>query len=572
MGPLQGGFRGQPATLDADIAAATGRADTAFAARLRGNYGMAELTRDLPMLDWLKAAGSGRSAFTIGLEVARSNATAAWTPTLSVDSTLAGMTLDLPAPLRKPASSSLPLHLTLPLPVGSGDLQLSLADVLRARMHLPGDDKRPFAGTFVFGTAMPDALPASGLRIRGRPAMLDASGWITQVVGGTGGGNGPALESIDVAADKVQLFGRAVPAMRIRAAPKAGALGIDIDGDALAGHIDVPAQDLHRLGITARLQHLHWPQSPPSPPGASVPSPPPDPAATGIDPAALPPFHMQVDDLRMGEARLGQARLETWPTPTGMHVDQLRTHSNQVQISAAGDWDGNAASSHTHLAIDFAADALIHLLDALGLGDEPLFEGGKTQARLNASWPGAPTSPVPANMDGTLHLDIRDGRILQVKPGVGRLMGLVSLAELPRRLTLDFGDVFGKGLAFDAITGDFRLADGNAVTDNLKIKGAAVEIAIKGRTGLRARDYDQDVLVVPHVGSSLPMVGAVMAGPAGAVAGLAVQGIFGHGLNKATAARYRITGSWDKPVMTLTDKHAAAPQEPAPAASAPTAP
>jgi uncharacterized protein YhdP len=142
---------------------------------------------------------------------------------------------------------------------------------------------------------------------------------------------------------------------------------------------------------------------------------------------------------------------------------------------------------------------------------------------------------------------------------VGRLLGLVSLTELPRRLTLDFGDVFGKGLAFDSITGDFKLANGNATTDNLVIAGSAANISVTGRTGLRAKDYDQQMLVVPHVGNSLPLVGAVVGGPIGAAAGFAVQGLLGKGLNQAASARYRVTGSWDNPVMTLVEKRGATP-------------
>ena len=129
--------------------------------------------------------------------------------------------------------------------------------------------------------------------------------------------------------------------------------------------------------------------------------------------------------------------------------------------------------------------------------------------------------------------------------------------------------MFGKGLGFDSIKGDFRFASGNATTENLKIRGPAADIDISGRTGLRARDYDQRVLVMPHVGNSLPVVGAVVAGPVGAAAGFAVQGLLGKGLNKAASARYRITGSWDKPVFTLIEKHAAAPSPaPAPASTA----
>ena len=86
------------------------------------------------------------------------------------------------------------------------------------------------------------------------------------------------------------------------------------------------------------------------------------------------------------------------------------------------------------------------------------------------------------------------------------------------------------------------------------MKGPAANISITGRTGLRAKDFDQQVRVTPHVGNSLPLVGAVVGGPIGAAAGFAVQGLLGGGLNKAASARYQITGTWDKPVMTLIEK------------------
>jgi uncharacterized protein YhdP len=253
-----------------------------------------------------------------------------------------------------------------------------------------------------------------------------------------------------------------------------------------------------------------------------------------------------------------------------MHIDQLRALSRSVQINAGGDWNGDAQQSHTHMRIDFTAGNLGGMLTAFGY--EGLFTGGKTHALLDASWPGAPSSLALVTMNGTLGINVSHGRIPEVGPGMGRLFGLVSVAELPRRLTLDFGDVFGKGLGFDSIKGDFRFADGNATTANLKIRGPAADIDISGRTGLRARDYDQQVHVVPHVGNSLPVVGAVVAGPVGAAAGFAVQGLLGKGLNKAASARYRITGSWDKPVFTLIEKHDAPPvpasSTPAPATSA----
>ncbi|UGB38916.1 YhdP family protein [Frateuria soli] len=586
-GPLTGGFRGQPSSLDLAIADATGQPGTVLSARLQGRYAIAELVQGFSQLQWLGAAAEGRSDYTLGFDITRGGGGAPL-QTLSADSTLAGTTLKLPVPLSKPADAVLPLHLTLGVPVENARLDVALGEVLRARFRLPAGDTQPLAGAIAFGTAMPDRLPDKGLRIRGHAAALDVSGWVQHAVAGSSS-DGPGLESIDARADRALVFEHDFPDMHIKAMPGTDGLAIDADSPALAGHVDVPATDLRKRGITARLQRLYWPQSAP-PPVAGKSSAEPargatpattengaersagpaaDPAATGIDPASLPPFHLWIGDLRLGTARLGEARLETWPTAQGMHIDQLRALSKSVQLNASGDWKGTAQASHTHMRIDFAAQNLGSMLTAFGY--EGLFSGGKTHAVLDASWPGAPTSFALANLNGTLSVDVSHGRIPEVAPGMGRLFGLVSVAELPRRLTLDFGDVFGKGFAFDSIKGDFRFGDGNAWTDNLKMRGPAADIDIHGRTGLRARDYDQQVYVVPHVGNSLPVVGAVVAGPVGAAAGFAVQGLLGKGLNKAASARYHVTGSWDKPVFTLVEKREL-PATPAPAASSPPPP
>ena len=593
-GPLDTVFHGKPARLQLAIAGANADPDTVFQAGLQGNYQVAELVQGYPSLTWLGELAQGRSPFGIGFTLAHRPGRDDLAQMLSIDSSLRGTALALPAPLDKSAADSLPLHLQMSLPTAGSNLQLELGQLLRGHLRLADDAAgRPLSGTLAFGSQMPQTLPARGLRIRGHAARLDVAGWVQRTVAGAGG-DGPELESIDVSTDQAMGFDRPLGALTVRATPQPDVLSVDVDGPAMAGNIKVPTDELDKRGVTARMEHLHWPRQPgataASTSAASAPAvaatvtatqPAPvaladDPANTGINPAALPPLHLWVRDLRLGDAKLGEARLETWPTPRGMHIEQLRALSPRVQVTASGDWEGTATDSRTHMRISFSAEDLGAMLSAFGY--DGLVDGGRTRDELDASWPGSPTALSLATMDGTLKVQVNDGRIPEASsPGMGRLLGLVSLADLPRRLTLDFGDVFGKGLGFDSISGDFRLANGNAITDNLVIRGPAANISVTGRTGLRARDYDQQMIVVPHVGNSLPVVGAVVGGPLGAAAGFAVQGLLGKGLNKAASARYRITGSWDDPKMTLVEKHdvVVPPSlllEPAPASSGSAAP
>ncbi|GAB2569010.1 YhdP family protein [Dyella jejuensis] len=577
-GPLTGGFRGEPSQLDLAIGAATGDPGTVMSASLGGNYTVPELLRGYPQLAWLGDVASGRGPFTIGYRIAHASNGGPDVQSLSIDSPLSGVALDFPVPLNKAADSTMPLHVTLGVPTAGSTLQVALGSVMRGQLRLPAGDQSPLAATFAFGDQMPDSLPDKGMRIRGDAPELDVTGWVKQSIGGSAGGNGLSLETIDVSTEHAEMFGRDFAQMHIAAAPKADTLELDVDSALAAGHFSVPTTGLAKRGITARLQRMYWPKQPTVPatqPGATpVPAPVVDPANTGMDPSSMPPLHIWVHDLRLNEARLGVARLETWPTAHGMHIDELSTQSKSVQINGSGDWNGTPADSSTHLRVDFGANNLGEMLTAFGY--QGIFEGGKTHAQLDATWPGGPWAFELGNMDGTLGVDVSNGSIPKASPGVGRLFGLASIAELPRRLSFNFNDVFGKGFAFDSIKGDFKLSDGNAFTNDLKIHGPAAEISITGRTGLRKKDYDQQMIMIPHIGNGLPVVGAVVGGPIGAAAGLAVQTVLGRGLNHVAIQRYRITGSWDKPVFTSVGASAQASPagtsstgQPAPAVSAP---
>ena len=135
-----------------------------------------------------------------------------------------------------------------------------------------------------------------------------------------------------------------------------------------------------------------------------------------------------------------------------------------------------------------------------------------------------------------------------LKPGAGRVLGLTSVAALRRRLALDFSDMTDKGLAFDTVRGDFDLREGNAYTDNVLVTGPAAEIGLIGRVGLKNKDYDQTAVVTGSVGNSLPLA-ALAGGPVVAGAVLIFTQVFKQPLKGLARGYYRITGSWDNPIV-----------------------
>jgi uncharacterized protein YhdP len=269
-------------------------------------------------------------------------------------------------------------------------------------------------------------------------------------------------------------------------------------------------------------------------------------------PGLVPPLHLHLGEFRFGDAEFGSARLETYPTPEGMHIDHFETTSAVLELRASGDWSRLGGAERSHFRFDFSALSLGAMLKALGFDE--LVEGGATVAELQASWPEPPSAFALENVDGSLSANVGKGRVLQVDPGAGRFFGLLSLTESPRRLTLDFSDFFKSGMAFNEISGSFSLADGSAHTEDLRIDGPAAEIRVRGRTGLKAKDYDQTFEVLPRAGNVLPALGALAAGPAGAAIGAVAQAVLNQPIKQMSRTMYRVTGSWDDPQIEVVDR------------------
>ena len=235
-----------------------------------------------------------------------------------------------------------------------------------------------------------------------------------------------------------------------------------------------------------------------------------------------------------------------------MHIEELNTRSPTLTMRASGNWALSAQGEQSELDITFSAEDIGKMLTGLGYGS--FIDGGQTVARLQGSWSGSPAQFALSRVNGVLEGEVGEGRILDVEPGAGRLFGLVNFAAIPRRLSLDFKDLFQTGFAFDSIKGRFRLENGDAFTDNLSVEAPSAEILVRGRAGLLARDYDQEMEVVPRVRSALPLVGAVAGGPVGVVVGVIAQDMLRKPLDEIVTARYRVQGSWDKPDVILIAK------------------
>jgi uncharacterized protein YhdP len=190
------------------------------------------------------------------------------------------------------------------------------------------------------------------------------------------------------------------------------------------------------------------------------------------------------------------------------------------------------------------------------LGFEHAFDRGEGKVEGHLRWPDAPTRFTWDGLEGGGRLELENGRLVEVEPGAGRLLGLFSLNMLPRRLALDFRDVFQRGFVFEKIKGTVRLVGSDVFTSDLRIQGAAANVEIEGRTGIVARDYDQSIVVTPRVGGTLPVAGALLGGPVAGAAVFILDRVLGmgRGIDEAARVEYRVTGTWDDPTVEVVAK------------------
>ena len=560
---LQAVRGGRPGTLS--LRAGRGHvrdAAASFEADMDAVLGAAELLQHAPQLDWLAPRIRGRSRWDVGLAVMRAQRGAPAAARLQLHSRLEGTELDLPEPLAKPADATLPATITTSLPLGEGEILVDLGGrlALRARSAGSGTGVRVALGA----SAVDEAPPASGLAASGHAQVLDALGW-AMLAGGAGGSEGGMpLRGIDVTAARLQLLGAGFDNVRLRAVDTGAATEVRFDGDALSGTLAIPRE--RAAAVSGRFARLHWP-APPVRPEAQAATPPPADDRDAVDPSRVPPLSLDVDEFRFGALGLGRVELRTRQTAEGMEIERLQARSERQSIDISGSWTGRGAAGITHLRARADSRDFGELMQGLGFGGS--IDGGAGLLEFDVQWPRSPGDFSLPALHGELSLAIEHGRLVEVEPGAGRVLGLLSIAQLPRRLMLDFRDFFSRGFAFNRLGGRVRIGSGLAHSDDMAIDGPAAEIRMRGRSDLRAQTHDQTIEVLPRTGNLLPAVGAIAGGPMGAAVGAVANAMLRKPLGGMGARTYRVTGPWKEPRVEVVEDasgpQAAAARDRAPA-------
>ena len=268
---------------------------------------------------------------------------------------------------------------------------------------------------------------------------------------------------------------------------------------------------------------------------------------------SLPSVALTINDLRYQDYELGS--LSVWAENEGKGPATLWklkdfTLSNaEATLSANGVWDaGHRKNSRTQLEATLDVRDLGELLERFKLAH--VINDGSGQLHTNLTWNGAPVDFNTESLNGTVSTTLNSGQILQVEPGAGRLLSLLSMQTLLRRLTFDFRDVVGQGFVFDSIVSNNTITNGVMKSNSFRLIGPHATILGEGTIDWNNMTQNNKITVLPDISLGGASLALAVANPILGVGSFIAQLALQAPLSNLLSTEYEITGSLYEPVIT----------------------
>jgi uncharacterized protein (TIGR02099 family) len=516
--------------------------DGSVAVNARGTLNAALLQSALgqPLLRQL----SGTTAWSSSIKFGKRSAT------IIVESGLQGIASILPAPLNKASADVLPLRFertviaederggASSLPPGDRNT-LEIGKVVRVEMHRRRENGQMVIERAAVGLNEAPRLPEKGIVISGSAPELDLDQWL-QMLGNAGAAQ-VHLTALNLKVGALDVYGKRINDVTLRAGFQGNDWLANINARELEG--DVRWRSLGKGRVSARFSHFTFPEPTPGKPADDTP------------PKELPGLDIVADNLIARDKKLGRLEVAAVNEGRDWRIDKLTLTTPDSQLSAEGQWQGAAAQQRTSVSLKLDISDIGKYLERVGYPGSMRRGSAKLLGKL--TWAGNPQTIDYPSLSGDLSLIAEKGQFLKIDPGIGKLLGILSLQSLPRRMTLDFRDIFSDGFAFDTITGTAAVAKGVLRTQDFSMRGPSAQVAMSGNIDLAQETQALKVRVVPSVGDSLSVAGLMIVNPLAGVAGFVAQRLLKDPLGQAFAYEYSVTGGWADPKV---EKLARAPQ------------
>lgn len=547
------------------------------------------LAKDLGLASRLGQSATGSTAYNATLGFRRGVAE------VMVTSNLQGMALSLPAPLNKTAEALLPLRfenslLRETLAPGlklQDQLLFSAGNVVAVQYvrDISTAQARVLRGSIAVGLDPGESapLPEAGVAANIKLDIFNVDAW-ENVFSSTVGSSPAAVSAaataaaqqvqgylpnqIAIRAKELLVSGRKLNNLVIGGTRDGPTWRANLDATELNGYLEFRQPGSTNAGrIFARLSRLNLGQSTVSD------------VENILDgqPASIPALDVVVDDMELRGKKLGRIEIDAVnragsattndTSAREWRLNKFNVIMPEAVLTATGNWGAinsptpgagprtqRPAAERRRTVMNFKLDIADSglLLKRFGMAD--VVRRGKGKMEGQVAWAGSPLGLDYPSMNGQFNVNIESGQFLKADPGLAKLLGVLSLQSLPRRLTLDFTDVFSEGFAFDFVRGDVGISQGVASTNNLQMKGVNAAVLMEGSADISRETQDLKVVVVPEINAGTASLIATVINPAIGLGTFLAQYFLRRPLMEAATQEFHIDGSWADPKITKVEK------------------
>lgn len=260
----------------------------------------------------------------------------------------------------------------------------------------------------------------------------------------------------------------------------------------------------------------------------------------------LPPLAIDVDDFRFKNKKLGHLTFQGTPENSGYNIQTLSFNSPGINLVSKGHWRNQYTQNTTELNIKLTANKFNHLAQRLDI--DPGVKDSSLDLNADISWQGSPLDFALSTLNGKVTFQLGKGHLSQISDKGARIFSLFSLDSLLRKLSLDFSDVFGKGLYFNSFNGTLNIDNGVVKTTDTEMDAVAGNMKVRGYTDLSTESLNYDIRFVPQLASSVPTV--VLLSTSAWTMGLgafALTKVLEPMIEIISEIRFRLTGTMSNP-------------------------
>lgn len=281
----------------------------------------------------------------------------------------------------------------------------------------------------------------------------------------------------------------------------------------------------------------------------------PDPLENVI-PQDLPALKIEVKQLIHDAVDLGRWRFIIHPQQWGASLENFSAVMKGVKIGAiSGDQGASIQWRRDKDVVETAIDARITQTEEVDsvkslFGTDRIVEAEKTELAASLIWKGSPVNMQFRNLKGDVKIRSEKGRFLNstTSTDLMRVINVFNFTTWARRLKLDFSDLYKTGVSYDKVTGHVQLDHGKVIFDEpLVMESPSSRFVLQGNIDSVANTIDADLSVTLPVSSNAAWITALAAGLPAAAGVWAVSKIFESQIDNLSSVSYTISGELDDP-------------------------